>query len=231
MQVVSVDLGTAPMTASFFSPFLKIITVGMLRIPNSVAVEGLSSVFSLKNLSLPAYSFASSSMTGWIIRHGPHHGAQNSTRTGISDSTTSDFHVLSLTAPTSRAVFCASQTIGPPRGMNFEHEVLETDERVSWILRPLNWENLTEERGLEKEKPATGASDDDGRAEARGTLMVSSKPAIGRESARAWIMGGEREGADIYREIVRSVAERVLVFELDVRSKTYDCVLMNGWGV
>lgn len=100
MQVVSVDLGTAPMTASFFSPFLKIITVGMLRIPNSVAVEGLSSVFSLKNLSLPAYSFASSSMTGWIIRHGPHHGAQNSTRTGISDSTTSDFHVLSLTAPT-----------------------------------------------------------------------------------------------------------------------------------
>lgn len=105
MEVVSVDLGTAPMIASFFSPFLNIITVGMLRIPNSVAMEGLSSVFSFKHVSLPTYSFASSSMTGWIIRHGPHHGAQNSTSTGTADSTTSVFHVLSLTAATSTAVF------------------------------------------------------------------------------------------------------------------------------
>lgn len=36
----------APMTASIFWPFLKIMTVGMLRMPYSVATLGLSSVFS-----------------------------------------------------------------------------------------------------------------------------------------------------------------------------------------
>jgi hypothetical protein len=45
--VVKVVLGTAPIMASFFSPFLKIITVGMLRIPYSVAIEEQSSVLSL----------------------------------------------------------------------------------------------------------------------------------------------------------------------------------------
>ena len=43
---VSVLLGTAPMTVSSFCPFLKIMTVGMLRMPYSVAMPGLSSVFS-----------------------------------------------------------------------------------------------------------------------------------------------------------------------------------------
>ena len=47
MLVVSVDFGTAPITASFFSPFLKIMTVGILRMPYRVAVEELSSVLSL----------------------------------------------------------------------------------------------------------------------------------------------------------------------------------------
>lgn len=47
MLVVKVDFGTAPIIASFFSPFLNIMTVGMLRIPYWVAIEGLSSVFTL----------------------------------------------------------------------------------------------------------------------------------------------------------------------------------------
>uniref|UniRef100_A0A2P2K809 Uncharacterized protein n=1 Tax=Rhizophora mucronata TaxID=61149 RepID=A0A2P2K809_RHIMU len=64
MLVVKVLLGTAPIIASFFSPFLKIITVGMLLIPYLVAVEGLSSVLSLQHLSFPAYCFASSSTMG-----------------------------------------------------------------------------------------------------------------------------------------------------------------------
>ncbi|GAB4831811.1 hypothetical protein Ancab_005826 [Ancistrocladus abbreviatus] len=100
MLVVNVDFGTAPITASFFSPFLKIKTVGMLRIPYLVAIEGLSSVLTLKHLSLPVYCFASSSIIGWIIRQGPHHGAQNSTRTAVSDSKTSDCHVDSVTEGT-----------------------------------------------------------------------------------------------------------------------------------
>ena len=95
-----VVLGTAPITASFFSPLTKTMIVGMLRIPYWVAVEGLSSVFSLKHLSFPAYCCDSSPITGWIIRHGPHQGAQNSTNTGPSALSTSDFHVLSVTAGT-----------------------------------------------------------------------------------------------------------------------------------
>ena len=47
MVDVNVAFGTAPMTVSIFLPFLKIITVGMLRIPYSVATPGLSSVLSL----------------------------------------------------------------------------------------------------------------------------------------------------------------------------------------
>lgn len=64
MVVVRVVLGTAPMTASFFSPLLKIMIVGMLRIPYLLAIDGLSSVFNLKNLSFPAYSTDNSATTG-----------------------------------------------------------------------------------------------------------------------------------------------------------------------
>jgi hypothetical protein len=46
MVPVSVDLGTAPMTVSSFWPSLKIITVGIERMPYSVATLGLSSVLS-----------------------------------------------------------------------------------------------------------------------------------------------------------------------------------------
>lgn len=100
MVLSSEVLGIAPITASFFSPLLKIMIVGMLRTPYWVAIEGLSSVFSLKQLSLPVYCFASSLITGWIIRQGPHHGAQNSTSTGPSALRTSEFHVASVTPGT-----------------------------------------------------------------------------------------------------------------------------------
>ena len=47
MLDVSVDLGTAPMIASFFSPSTKIMIVGMLLTLYLLGVEGESSVFSL----------------------------------------------------------------------------------------------------------------------------------------------------------------------------------------
>lgn len=92
-----VVLGTATITASFFSPLMKIMIVGMLRIPYWVAIEGRSSVLTLKHLSFPAYCIVSSPITGWIIRQGPHHGAQNSTRTGPSALRASDCHVAPVT--------------------------------------------------------------------------------------------------------------------------------------
>lgn len=95
-----VVLGTAPITVSFLSPLEKIIMVGTPLTPYWVAIEGLSSVFSLKHSSLPLYSYANSPMTGWSIRHGPHHDAQNSTTTGTSAFRTSDSHVASVTEGT-----------------------------------------------------------------------------------------------------------------------------------
>lgn len=97
-----VDLGTAPITLSFFSPFLKKRTVGMLLIPYCVGMFGESSVLSLKHAIFPAYSLANSSITGAIILHGPHHGAQNSTNTGVSLAITRLFQVESVTTRTAQ---------------------------------------------------------------------------------------------------------------------------------
>jgi len=59
-----VDFGTAPMTVSSFCPFLKIMTVGMERMPYSDAMPGDSSVFSFtwserRELSAPRKPSAS----------------------------------------------------------------------------------------------------------------------------------------------------------------------------
>src|SRR5687768_18502451 len=48
-------------------------------------VIGLWSIFSFTTLTRPAYVEASSSTIGPIILHGPHHSAQKSTSTGVSD--------------------------------------------------------------------------------------------------------------------------------------------------
>ena len=54
--------------------------------PNSMAVSRPWSVFSLQTLALPANSSATCSMIGASILHGPHHGAQKSTRTGSCEA-------------------------------------------------------------------------------------------------------------------------------------------------
>ena len=47
--------------------------------------SGLASVFTLTTRALPARCCAAVSTSGAIMRHGPHHGAQKSTTTGIDD--------------------------------------------------------------------------------------------------------------------------------------------------
>lgn len=100
MQETNVLSGTAPMTASFFSPFLNIIIVGMLLTPYWDAKSGHLSVLILKHSSFPLYVLASLAITGWIIWQGPHHGAQNSMSTGLAHSMTSDCHVSFVTSGT-----------------------------------------------------------------------------------------------------------------------------------
>ena len=105
MAFTSVDFGTAPMTVSSFAPSLKIMTVGMERMPYSVATLGLSSVLSLSARNLSPYSLEISSMSGAIMRHGPHQGAQKSTSTGTGLFNTSSSNVASVTT------FAATNTV------------------------------------------------------------------------------------------------------------------------
>ena len=70
-------------------PFLKRIKSGMLKIWRSVASSVLLSTFTFANLTFPLYSDESSSIAGPIMRHGMHHSAQKSTRTGTFESKTS----------------------------------------------------------------------------------------------------------------------------------------------
>src|SRR3954468_21145471 len=60
-------------------------------------MSGFSSMLSLATVSLSPSSFEISSSAGAIIRHGPHHSAQKSTRTGPSAPSTSVAKLWSVT--------------------------------------------------------------------------------------------------------------------------------------
>src|SRR5689334_588785 len=74
---------------------------GMPRTPNCAGVRGLSSTFIFTTLRRLLYSPASCSTTGPIVRHGPHHGAQKSIRTGVLACSTSLWNWSSLMLCTS----------------------------------------------------------------------------------------------------------------------------------
>src|SRR3954464_12573368 len=78
-------------------PFLKRIIVGIERTSKFAAVCWFSSTLSL-TMRRSSRSEAISSSTGATTRHGPHQGAQKSTRTGPSDSRTSAWKLLSVTS-------------------------------------------------------------------------------------------------------------------------------------
>src|SRR5271163_3215686 len=56
----------------------------MPRIPKRAAIAGSSSTLTLAKRARGSSSLAARSKIGAIVRHGPHHGAQKSTITGIS---------------------------------------------------------------------------------------------------------------------------------------------------
>src|SRR5690348_7527046 len=81
-------------------------------------------MFTLVN-SMPWCSSASCSRTGWTARHGPHHGAQKSTTTGLPACRTSASNVSSVTSFTARSLQTAHERAEPeqrhpPHG--FEHD-------------------------------------------------------------------------------------------------------------
>src|SRR5688572_9027020 len=89
-------LRTEPTFCASTVPFLNRIRVGMLRMPNLGGVCGLDSMSILATRSLSLYSVAISSRIGAIILQGPHHSAQKSSRTGLSDFSTSWLNVASV---------------------------------------------------------------------------------------------------------------------------------------
>src|SRR5690606_31380687 len=89
----------APTFMSAASPPLNRIMVGIERTPYWAAVPGFSSTLSLTILTLPLISPEISSSIGAIARHGPHHSAQKSTRTGSFEPRTSVAKLASVTCP------------------------------------------------------------------------------------------------------------------------------------
>src|SRR6185436_11266690 len=79
------DAGRAPAARAISRPFLKTAMVGMDRMPSRSPTAATSSVFSFTTRSRPAVRAATFSTSGATIRHGPHHGAQKSTTTGIAE--------------------------------------------------------------------------------------------------------------------------------------------------
>src|SRR5713226_6092857 len=68
---------------------LNTAKVGMLKTLYFEAISLFWSTFTLTKLTLSEYSFAISSTIGATALHGPHHGAQKSTKTGMLDFATS----------------------------------------------------------------------------------------------------------------------------------------------
>src|ERR1700761_6373260 len=91
------DFGKAPTLVAATWPSWKIIMVGMPRTPYLVGTCGFSSMFSLAIVTLSPSSADNSSSAGAIMRQGPHHSAQKSTRTGFLASRTSAWNEASDT--------------------------------------------------------------------------------------------------------------------------------------
>src|SRR4051812_12040736 len=87
------------------SPFLKTISVGIDMTSYWADVIWFSSTLSLTTRRSSPRSSASSSSVGAMTRQGPHQGAQKSTSTGVSASSTSAWKLLSVTSEIWPATF------------------------------------------------------------------------------------------------------------------------------
>src|SRR6478672_6928538 len=86
----------------------------MERMSYLIAVSWLSSTFIFVNFRWPPCWPASSSRIGSMTLHGPHHGAQKSTTTGVSADSTSDENVVSVTSimDAANAFLLGLETVG-----------------------------------------------------------------------------------------------------------------------
>src|SRR6056297_3996638 len=130
IQLCSAALGAAPVLFETTSPSLKMKSAGIPRIPNCTAELGLLSTSTLATLTLPFISAAISSSAGPICLQGPHHSAQKSTTTGISEFFTSASKVSSVTATVAMGflltgVCVCKATYVPPADASSDGRILE----------------------------------------------------------------------------------------------------------
>ena len=102
--------GSAPMKPSTGWPSTKAKTAGIDWTPSCPAIEGCSSMFIFTSLTRPPAACTARSRTGVSCLHGPHQGAQKSTRTGwLRDSRTTSAEnaavVVSFTSSPTGAAF------------------------------------------------------------------------------------------------------------------------------
>src|SRR2546423_15694117 len=91
-------LGCVPTIDWIGWPPLNTVSVGTDITWYARVVSGLASMSSLTTGTLSASSVAISSSTGPTLRHGPHHSAQKSTSTGLSDGSTALLDAASVRA-------------------------------------------------------------------------------------------------------------------------------------
>src|SRR5436309_6021872 len=91
-----------------------------------MTISWFSSTSSFKTLRRPAYSVAISSSVGAMVRQGPHHAAQKSTRTGTVALMTSPSKVCSVTA----AAFPMEK---PPRGPSIGQTAIPMPARLETV--------------------------------------------------------------------------------------------------
>src|SRR5664279_2930056 len=81
-----------------YLPALKYSTVGIFLILYFAATSGQLSTSHFTTRTFPSYSWEISSIIGATILQGPHHSAQKSTNTGLSDFITRSSKFISFTS-------------------------------------------------------------------------------------------------------------------------------------
>src|SRR5690348_3551693 len=123
----------------------------MPRIPNFGGVCGFSSMLILATLIRSWYSLAISSRIGAIILHGPHHSAQKSSSTGLSDLTTSCSNDASLICLMC-SLICVNTSFGSRPALNARHDTTKSEnfpfaspqDKPSNAPREVSWGHLQE---------------------------------------------------------------------------------------
>src|SRR3954469_601749 len=174
-------LGIAPWIRLASWPLRKRIIVGIARTWYCAAVCWLSSTLSLtiRRSSRPS---AISCSAGATTRQGPHHGAQKSTSTGVSFSSTSAWKLLSLTSVMS-AIWCLRK--GSRRFKKYSESLPGNGSQQHWRDPGLQRRGEDEQRRGDRRRDQRG-----GEQLVPGAAAARERPGGQREEEREQLRQG-----------------------------------------